>query len=334
MKYALNWANAANFPKAHADVYAAVKAAAANYATTSQQSRVQIDTNFDASVAKAGGSKGAISGAVRTHERAYRQTGKDLGKLIVRMRAAVTKPGCTLTVKNEAAINQIFLSVAAPQSTQVGSLAAAAPKAEHHLICKAMTGATRFFQVTAANDMAHDFLLCHGESRVQYIVDRNNKIVRRFVKRAMNEHDYRHLNSREDMRSQLVPGSGTAKDVTHKEISNFPGMHLKTGKGHLTEQRKALFHLQKGSGRFVSASTTKHQVFSNSGEEFEDKSCGYIIIVLAYVPRETIMDVHTEGAITGAIGLKRNEFDGAFASKGRPTVNQRAARDVCAPAKC
>ncbi len=103
------------------------------------------------------------------------------------------------------------------------------------------------------------------------------------------------------------------------------------------------FHLQKGSNRFISMTSTKYEVYGNSGTSFRlnqyerpkakqtkrkkyDENC-FIIIDLCRVARKDIVDVHRPQATQSILNMTATDYSGSLGT-GNKTEEQKAARDT------
>jgi hypothetical protein len=180
----------------------------------------------------------------------------------------------------------------------------------------------------------HDIYV-HLENHRHYVKDKSGYFIRRLMWRAINQNDYKKINGHAG-----IEAPNLSMKATDKEVNNYGG--YQTGDS-ISFDDAVFFHLQKGSNRFISLTSTKHEVYGNGGTSFRtnsyekpkakqtkkkknDKNC-FVVVDLCRVKRSDIVDVHKPEAIKDLLNMSGTEYANSLGN-GDKTPEQRAARDT------
>ena len=327
-KYALQWRPAAELNGDALRLQQALQQDAQTYDGQMRQTRAQHGQTLSNALGRAT-SDDDRTDAVRQYEVDYQASHKDHAQLLERFKAVARQMSLTLAVgAGQPGIFTLMIEVppapdAKPttQKSDWGTEIVVQPRPTTTDIGRVLVGNRRFFQIDAPTGLAHDKLYVQPGSQVQYVRDGGGHFVRRFVKRAIKDSDITSLNKGLAMRASVGPKSAAYDEKTQKEKDNYPKRGTSTAD-------KVFYHLQQGSGRFVSTTTTKHDIHGNTGKSFTDPGRGFVVIDLARIPQDSIRDVHTEKAIIQGIGTNETEFRNSFGQGNDDKPTRRAIRDV------
>ncbi|MCP8467000.1 hypothetical protein NK553_23880 [Pseudomonas sp. ZM23] len=142
----------------------------------------------------------------------------------------------------------------------------------------------------------HNDPTCHY---IRYEIGKNQRFVRRFATRGLNQSDVRNIAKKKDL--QAVEQSNTPRDyelktIKDKKIALGQTSEYKNNKTDLSFGNMILSHTRGWSKRFISTSVTRRPVFSTRGTQFRSLF-GQVIIDLAKVDASQIFDIHTPDAM-------------------------------------
>ena len=194
------------------------------------------------------------------------------------------------------------------------------------LLAQVFLGDTRFKPLTPLR-MLHGAqqypVYAHRQTAVQFVQDDSHRFLRRWQWRAVNDGDAANLRARRDLNAPIGRAHPDQDRVTFKEHESF---NVPQGRTIADRKEKILYHVQTGNNRFISITSTKHNVYSNSPSSFIGPN-GWIILDLSMIPPGDIVDLHTRSAAQDHLNMNPDLFDQSFGF-GDKTAAQRAARDV------
>ena len=280
-----------------------------NYCALNREKRDKIQREMEEVLNDPKANEEKKSLAIRQYEMEYRTSGRNREQFLHLVQKDCTKRGYKMKV------------VEAADCDKVVAFKKGGPEV---VMARLLYGDRRFREVQNANG-EQSALYEHIESKHHYVIEKNSRFIRRFQWRAVNKDDLKRLSEGKDIRSKVEETHPNDHVATTKEEKNYGELKGASSGKKINTEDKVFFHLQQGSQRFVSITSTRHNIYGNTGENFNNN--GYIIIDLSYVPKKMIVDVHTPDAMMKILKMKGPDYDGSF-GLGAKSSEQRAARDT------
>ena len=304
------------------------------------QHRVLIQNTLEASL-RAANDDDAKSEAIRQYEKDY-DTGvwndfdalnKAVGDMMTNLpaqpgltvygKASVEKPNDRSPKQNQTRDIYIFIETISANASSM-----AAKLGSRKVVCKALaalvfTGQHRFLVLDPQPARSVNTVLFKRDTGKHYVQDRFNRYVRRYQTRCLNSGDRTGIRGGATTLISKDPGGVT----TAKEVEKYPARAPRT-QVPVSFEDAVFFHLQQGSKRFISMSQTKHAIYGNTGTSFYTRDYGLVSVDLAYVPKQTIVDVHNPQAAMAILGATPADVKSAMSGQDTRDEVKKAVRDV------
>lgn len=153
----------------------------------------------------------------------------------------------------------------------------------------------------------------HKSSGGEFIQDRNNFFLPRYVIRNLATRDLPHLNK---------PVNSLSVGMASRNGMVLPDSDF---------ERAVLTHLraaEQGSSFFVSTTFLTRPIFGATGKGFFDPKNGQVVIDLAELPKERIVDTASRGALKRFMAVEKLDWSVKFGEQQQRYEQMAAARDT------